>query len=98
MEGRAGHFRRAEVCLAEDRADRLALELLAPADEVLAMLPASSVDAGFHEMASWLRDILSETCGLPPSIDNAYARQMALRATGGPNLVDALGLRRKIAG
>lgn len=58
------------ILRAENRADRLALEMLAPADEVLAYLPAYSLQP--FERARRLNDLLVTEYGLPHTVARTY--------------------------
>lgn len=73
--------------LAEERADRLALELLAPEEEAICQLPGSLpwrewVPAGASALAVW--------AGLPATIAEAYARRLAPAVEAGPSFIERL--------
>lgn len=77
------------ICLAESRADRLALELLAPEEEALALLPDPA------PWAAWLAAAearLVETFRLPDGVARAYARRL------GPRIGVAPTFRERLAG
>lgn len=75
----------------EDRADRIALGLLAPADEVLAGFDPST--SNFPQRLTGLKEVLCNTFGLPSAVAEAYAHGL-LRAIGqGPSWLETLGLR-----
>ena len=76
---------------AECRADRLALELLAPAPEVWTRLGNAPLRP-FEALVARAADLLMETFGLPGAIATAYARHLALARTGGPSVREWLGL------
>jgi hypothetical protein len=71
-----GQPRSYAVTRAEQRADELALELLAPVEVVQALRPASE---GWAPLAAWLRP----TFGLPAAVAEEYAHQLA-PAIGSP--------------
>jgi hypothetical protein len=76
---------------AEDRADRLALELLAPWDAVLAR--ADLTPPTYPQRLEALTALLTHTFDLPADLIPLYARQI-LRALGkGPSFLEQLGLR-----
>lgn len=65
------------VLLAEERADRLALELLAPADEARRRLPA---DGAWDQWVPEATARLETAFGLPRPIAKAYARRLGQEA------------------
>ncbi len=92
LEEEPGTFGRPGVWRAENQADALALELLAPAQTVLALL-ADSGTGSYRDAVALAQRLLLETFGLPAGVVPAYARRLAEAGTGGPSLRDALGLR-----
>ncbi len=58
----------------ENRADRLALELLAPASSLQEMMGTPAAPRGFNRRLSFLTQQLLGTYGLPAAIADAYAR------------------------
>jgi hypothetical protein len=58
----------------ENRADRLALELLAPASCLQEMMIVSTAPRGFNQRLSFLTQQLIVTYGLPATIADSYAR------------------------
>ncbi|GIV59243.1 MAG: hypothetical protein KatS3mg043_0332 [Rhodothermaceae bacterium] len=77
---------------AENRADRLALELLAPADEVCEALKEAGVAHAYFPCVAAARTLLHEQYQIPGSVVDAYARRVAHSLTGGPSALSALGL------
>ncbi len=73
----------------EDRADRLALELLAPARLLLERLAAPSAPVAFRDRLAFLTYALVTEKNLPPAKASAYARYL-LRQQGGPGFRDWL--------
>lgn len=73
----------------EDRADRLALELLAPSRLLLERLAATSAPVAFHDRLAFLTYALITEKNLPPEKAAAYARYL-LRQQGGPGFLDWL--------
>jgi hypothetical protein len=81
----------ADVWKIEERADRLALQLLAPAEVVLAQ--ADITAPGYEQRLSMLSQSLVRSFGLPPRLGRAYAHAL-LDITGkGPSLAELLRLR-----
>lgn len=78
-----------KVLAVEDRADRLALELLAPAHLLLERLAAPSAPHAFRDRLAFLTDVLVAEWRLPPTNAAAYARHL-LRQQGGPGFRDWL--------
>ena len=68
--------------LAEDRADRLALELLAPADELGRWLLAGARRRGPVEQAAHAERVLRERFGLPAGVAEAYGRRLGASTAG----------------
>lgn len=73
----------------EDRADRLALELLAPAQPLHELLDQSTTPRGFQARLAFLNDQLAASRGLPADIAAAYARFL-LAQRGEPTFRDWL--------
>ena len=80
-----GEVNRLEVLAAEDRADRIALELLAPWQTVLERLEAKSIRWREHSAATAATEVLVEEFGLPLAIAQEYGRSLVLsrRSTRG---------------
>jgi hypothetical protein len=78
-----------KVLAVEDHADRLALELLAPAHLLFERLAAPSAPRAFRDRLAFLTDLLVAEWKLPPARAAAYARRL-LRQQGGPGLHDWL--------
>lgn len=75
----------------EDRADRIALVLLAPPEEVLAM--AGVAASQFAERHSTITALLRRHFGLPDSIAAAYSRSLLAAIGRGPSWVETLRLK-----
>ena len=73
----------------EDRADRLALELLAPAAELQALLRQAGAPRGYTARLTYAQKVLSEEYGLPEDIASGYARYL-LAQLGEPSFRDWL--------
>lgn len=73
----------------ENRADRLALELLAPAQRLHELLDQPSAPRSFQSRLAFLGEQLSTGCGLPAEIAAAYARFL-LAQRGEPTFHDWL--------
>lgn len=73
----------------EDRADRLALELLAPRDLLRQRMRQSDIPTEYHTRFTYLATILSTDYGLPDEIDSFYARWL-LNQWGEPTFRDWL--------
>lgn len=73
----------------EDRADRLALELLAPALPLYELLDQAAAPRGFQARLAFLNDQLTTSRGLPADIAAAYARFL-LGQRGEPTFRDWL--------
>lgn len=86
-----GSFFRAEVWRAENRADQLAIELLAPLQAVFSDLAADGRATGYSDCLASSRRLLTAKYGLPIPIAHAYARTVAEELTGGPSILDELG-------
>lgn len=77
------------ILRAEDRADRLALELLAPAEAVLAA--AAPLPHPRFERAHRLFTVLCDQFGLPPAVARTYSATLA-RQTTRESLTEWFGL------
>lgn len=84
---------RLNVWQAENRADQLALELLAPAHHVRVQVSKLGLPKRFAAHKSTLPNILTDHYGLPESIAEGYANHLARKFTGGPTLAEQWGLR-----
>jgi hypothetical protein len=81
----------AEVWNVEDRADRVALALLAPPEEVLSMVDTSA--ATFAERQATMTCTLHELFGLPGAVASSYADSLLLSIGRGPSWVESLRLK-----
>jgi IrrE N-terminal-like domain len=73
----------------EDRADRLALELLAPTDSVSDTVRRAAVPGGFEARLAYVTQQLTRQYGLPTAIAAPYARYVLARL-GEPTFRDWL--------
>jgi hypothetical protein len=80
-----------EAASAECDADRLALELLAPEREALALVRATQGEP-YTARAARTADALAVRFGLPAAVAEAYARRLLRRLTDGPSVAEWLGL------
>jgi hypothetical protein len=87
-----GSFVRSEVWHAENRADQLAIELLAPLEAVSSDLVTSDQARMYSMCLASARGLLTAKYGLPTPIAQAYARAIAEELTGGPSILAELGL------
>lgn len=76
------------ILRAEDRADRLALELLAPAEDVLAQLPTS---ASLFKRVQAATELLVSVYGIPRQVARTYAVAL-VQQSHRPSTADWLGL------
>lgn len=79
---------------AEARADRLALELLAPAAEVRRMLARLGHPARAQERLKLAREVLTCDFGLPPSVAVLYSKTILGPEEGEPSVKEWLDLRQ----
>ena len=77
---------------AESRADRLALELLAPAGEVERRVARSRGPSGFWEEANLAVEVLTGDFGLPTAVAWPYAKLIMRSWRGGQSFREWLGL------
>lgn len=80
-----------EAASAECDADRLALELLAPEGEALALVRATQGEP-YTARAARAADALAVRFGLPAAVTEAYARRLLRRLTDGPSVAEWLGM------
>ena len=91
LEGAPG-ARHALIWRAEDRADALGLELIAPAHAVCAELRRRESVTSYFGCASAALDLLRADYDLPDAIAAPYSKLVARALTGGPNVLSSLGL------
>lgn len=77
------------VIAIEDRADRLALELLAPAPSLSTLMQSATAPEGFDLRLAFLTRLLIQSYGLPGEIAATYARYI-LTQLGEPTFRDWL--------
>jgi len=73
----------------ENRADRLALELLAPAESLCALMQQATAPRGFDGRLAYVTQVLTQHYGLPGAIATSYARYV-LAQLGEPTFRDWL--------
>lgn len=86
-----GSFVSSEVFDAENDADALALELLAPSSKIIAKVKSTTSTASFHSFQDCSLQILREEYFLPEQIAKEYSKRLAYSVTGGPSLLSKLG-------
>jgi hypothetical protein len=74
----AGMVERFQVLEAEDRADRLALELLAPKVKVLARLAGNGVDWRSATVHALVQETLRQEFGLPEAVAEHYGQMLIM--------------------
>jgi hypothetical protein len=67
-----GEIERGDIIEAEDRADRLALELLAPMNVVLSILRKKGVNWREPSAIKMTKEILENYFGIPPAVSDRY--------------------------
>ncbi len=80
------------VMAAESRADRLALELVAPAATVRGTLEHHGRSGHPDDRVGQTTDLLVETFALPPAVATPYARWLCRRWYGEPSVREWLGM------
>ena len=75
----AGRVERLQILAAEDRADRLALELLAPKETVLARLAENGVDWHSVSALTLVRQTLRQEFGLPQTVADRYSQMLVMQ-------------------
>lgn len=88
-DGSLGCGRLAE---AENRADRLALELMAPAAEVERRVAQHERPASFQQGAERTARVLVDDFGLPSDVATDYAKALCARWYSGPSMRQWLGI------
>ncbi len=86
-----GEIRNGQVLAAEEHADRLALELLAPADEVRVRLTQDGFPKTRDRSIQRIEQLLIGEFGLPLDIAQEYARQIIVEIRPGLTLAEWLG-------
>ena len=88
----AGGIGRAAVLDVESRADRLALELLAPGVEVKRRVADLRRSENFQQTVANTVGVLVEAFGLPPQIADGYGQSLSRLWYGGPSFKEWLGV------
>lgn len=86
-----GSFFSQEVFNAENDADSLALELLAPSANIVREIKGSFPKIQFQDFKARCNQLLHSKYGLPISISEDYSTQLAYSVTGGPSLLTKFG-------
>ena len=89
--GAKGELTLSAVWDAEDRADRLALELVAPSDDVLQQTRLTQ--PRYQERRTEMVRVLTTTFGLPTDLADLYGRGLLQSSGKGPSFLEQLGLR-----
>jgi len=87
----ASTLSRSGVWEIEDRADRVALALLAPPEEVLS--EANTSAASFEQREALMVSTLIDRFGLPRAVAIPYSRALLESIERGPSWVESLGLK-----
>jgi hypothetical protein len=90
--GPGGVWSAGAVADSEHSADRLALELLAPADEVWRRVERRDRPARHAASVAAVVDALHREFGLPAAVAEGYGRALGERWFGGPSIREWLGL------
>lgn len=88
----AGTIGRTAVLDAESRADLLALELLAPENEVRRRVPELNASRNHQQTVADTVSVLVHTFGLPQQIANGYGQSLCRSWHGGPSFKEWLGV------
>jgi Zn-dependent peptidase ImmA (M78 family) len=89
-----GDIYQGSVLKAEETADLLALELIAPAEEIYSRLNLERREFAFNDLIGYTVKILEQDFGLPKSIVGSYAFRLADNIAHGPTIKEWLGLDR----
>lgn len=88
-----GEVDRLDVLIAEDRADRIALEILAPRNTVLERLDARRIRWREHSAFTVATEVLVEEFGLPLILGQDYGRALVLSHRSSRSFREWLGAR-----
>ncbi|MFL5788101.1 MAG: ImmA/IrrE family metallo-endopeptidase [Flavisolibacter sp.] len=86
-----GSFKNSRIFDSENRADTLALELLAPHDEITHAILKGNVKISFPAFHEKCIDLLVNKYRLPLPIAEQYSKRLAYSVTGGPSIINKLG-------
>src|SRR5690606_23003050 len=86
-----GSFFNEEVFNAENDADSLALELLAPAMNIVSEIKGSFPKIQFQDFKVECYHLLYNKYGFPKMVSEDYAARLAYSVTGGPSLLTKFG-------
>lgn len=87
-----GCIRSDHIIDAETRADRLALELLAPASEVRQRIMRQPIPALFQERVAHIGTVLTNAFGLPVAVADNYSKFLCFSWYVGPSARERLGI------
>lgn len=90
----AGSVEQLQVLDAEDRADRLALELLAPKKSVLARLAENGVDWCSATVHTLVRETLRQQFGLPEAVAERYGQMLVMHQQQPNSFRQWLGVKK----
>jgi hypothetical protein len=79
------------IWIIENRADKIAVSLLAPVQEVIRRI--DSLDSAFNKRKSNIVKILKQVFGLPEPVASAYAHSLLNAIAAGPSWLEGIGLR-----
>lgn len=86
---------RSSVLDAEDRADRFAIELLAPRESIVAEARRRGIQLGEAESVGGLIEVLISKYGLPQWCAERYAQHLSARSRGRGSFREWLGIGKK---
>jgi Zn-dependent peptidase ImmA (M78 family) len=86
-----GSFENSRTFDSENRADALALELLAPRTEIVNVVNKKKIKISFSVFHEKCINLLANKYGLPLPIAEQYSKSLAYSVTGGPSIINKLG-------
>jgi hypothetical protein len=92
MHRNDGEIETEEIAIAENSADQLSLELLAPEDEVRRALPNGLYRKSYSERKAGICRLLVGRFGLPTTIARPYAARLCRHLFSGPSFREWLGI------
>jgi len=92
MHREDGHLAKSKVFEAENQADRLALELLAPETEVWFAIQKDLTNAPFTQRVATLQRLLVRRFGLPSNVAQKYSANLCSSRFGAPSVREWLGM------
>lgn len=85
-------FDRLNVWKAENKADELAMELLAPYKIILQDINRDSIPKKYFSLEQYLPQLLQSKYGLTVHIANLYGKSLAIKISGGISLAERWGI------